>query len=76
MATDLTGEKAENLRLCARVNTALAAQSAFAIANEILYGSGQWQPDEARTILDSAEFDYEASQAGLITDMDLLRTHL
>lgn len=73
---DLTDDKAEYLRLCARVNAALAAQSAFAIANEILYGSGQWQPEEARAILGSAKFDYQASQAGLITDMDLLRTHL
>jgi alkylation response protein AidB-like acyl-CoA dehydrogenase len=73
---DVTTDKAEYLRLCTRVNAGLAAQGAFAIANEILYGSGQWQAEEARAILDSAKLDYEASQAGLITDMDLLRTHL
>jgi alkylation response protein AidB-like acyl-CoA dehydrogenase len=72
----LAAERPDYLRLCTRVNASLAAQTAFAIANEILYGSGLWPPEEARAILDSAKFDYEASQAGLITDMDQLRTHL
>jgi len=68
--------QAEYLGLCARVNAGLAAQSAFVIANEILFGGGHWSPAEARAVLDSARFDYQGSQAGLITDMDLLRTQI
>jgi alkylation response protein AidB-like acyl-CoA dehydrogenase len=74
-----TAESSENreyLKLCARINAALVAQEAFAIANEVLYGSGQWSTDEARAILDSSSFDYPASQTGLIADMDLLRTRI
>ena len=40
-------ESAEYLETCARVNTALAAQTAFAVANEILYGTGKWDAAEA-----------------------------
>ncbi|MBN1628731.1 MAG: acyl-CoA dehydrogenase family protein [Thermoleophilia bacterium] len=65
---------AEYLRLCARVNAGLAAQDAFAIANEIVYGSGVWSSDEAAKILESSGFDYPASQSGLILDMDSLCT--
>jgi alkylation response protein AidB-like acyl-CoA dehydrogenase len=73
-AADQQPGAAEYLRLCARVNAALAAQDAFAIANEIVYGSGIWSSDQARKILESSGFDYPASQAGLILDMDSLCT--
>ena len=62
------------LALCARVNAALTAQTAFTAANEILFGSGLWPPEQARDILDSAGFSYAESQAGLIPDLDALRS--
>lgn len=71
-----SSEKGEYLELCARINAALCAQEAFAIANEIAYGSGQWPAAEAQAILDSSRFSYAASQIGLIADMDLLRTRI
>jgi hypothetical protein len=71
-ATARESDTTEYLQLCARVNAALAAQAAFAIANEILYGAGIWSPSEAQAVLDSSGFDYPTSQAGLITDMDAL----
>jgi alkylation response protein AidB-like acyl-CoA dehydrogenase len=71
-----SSENGEYLTLCARINAALTAQEAFAIANEVVYGSGQWSTDEARAILESSSFDYPGSQAGLIADMDLLRTRI
>ncbi len=67
------GEDAERLRLCARIHAALCAQEALIIAGEILYGSGRWSTAEGEAILASADFDYEASQSGLIPDMDSLR---
>ena len=69
-----TPDRADYLKQCARIDAALSAQSAFAIANEVLLGSGLWAPSEADAILESAGFDYQASQAGLISDMDALRT--
>jgi alkylation response protein AidB-like acyl-CoA dehydrogenase len=69
-------ERAEYLKTCARVNTALAAQTAFAIVNEIFYGTGKWDAGEAQAILDSSGFDYAAAQAGLILDMDVLRSQI
>ena len=58
-------------RLCARVNTALAAQTAFAVANEILYGTGQvGRRGGRRPSSTPSGFDYAASQSGLILDMD------
>ena len=63
---------ADYLALCARVNTGLAAQNAFVIANEILYGAGIWSPSEARAIVEAGRFDFQSSQAGLIADMDAL----
>ncbi len=69
-------EKSVYLELSARINAALCAQEAFAIANEILYGSGYWSAADARTILEGSQFDYPASQTGLIPDMDLLRTRI
>ena len=71
-----SSENGEYVKLCARINAALSAQEAFAIANEIAYGSGQWSTDEARAILESSSFDYAGSQTGLISDMDLLRTRI
>jgi alkylation response protein AidB-like acyl-CoA dehydrogenase len=67
-------EQAGYLRLCTRINTALGAQSAFSIANEILYGSGIWSSSDAQAVLDSSRFDFGYSQSGLITDMDALAT--
>jgi alkylation response protein AidB-like acyl-CoA dehydrogenase len=69
-------EKTEYLELCARINASLAAQEAFAIVTEILYGSGHWAAPDAQAILDSAQFDYPGSQTGLIASMDLLRTRI
>ncbi|MCL5735193.1 MAG: acyl-CoA dehydrogenase family protein [Actinobacteria bacterium] len=66
----------EYLVLCARINAALCGQEAFVIANEILFGSGQWTVDEALSILTSSNFDFAASQTGLVSDMDLLRTKI
>jgi hypothetical protein len=67
-------ERAEYLKTCARVNTALAAQTVFAVANEILYGTQKWDAGEANAVLDSSGFDFGAAQSGLIVDMDTLRT--
>ncbi len=72
-AGDLTADKLESLRLCARINAALCARDASAIAAEVLYGSGQWDFAEAQAILDSAGLDVAASQRGLLHDMDQLR---
>jgi alkylation response protein AidB-like acyl-CoA dehydrogenase len=72
----VSADRAEYLKLCARIDAALSAQSAFAIANEILLGSGLWSAAEAAAILESAGLDYQASQAGLIPDMDALRMML
>lgn len=69
-------DDADHTRLCARINAALAAQTAYAIANEILYGSGIWSPSESQAILDSCGFDYPGSQAALILDMDDLRAKM
>ncbi|NLV72259.1 MAG: acyl-CoA dehydrogenase [Actinobacteria bacterium] len=66
----------ERLRLCARVNVALCAQSALIIANEILHGSGKWSASEAQELWDSVGLDSGGSQSGLIPDMDTLRTLL
>jgi alkylation response protein AidB-like acyl-CoA dehydrogenase len=71
-----TSEKGEYLELCARINAALCAQEAFAIANEVVFGSGYWSAAEAQAILDSARLDYAGSQTGLIADMDLLKTRI
>jgi alkylation response protein AidB-like acyl-CoA dehydrogenase len=70
----LTPEQREYLRLCARVDAALAAQAAFTIANEVLHGGGIWSLTEAEAIWQSAQFEYARSQSGLISDMDALRT--
>ena len=67
-------ERAGYLGACARVNGALAAQTIFAAANEVLYGTKKWGPAEACAILESSGFDYAASQSGLILDMDTLQT--
>jgi alkylation response protein AidB-like acyl-CoA dehydrogenase len=69
----LSPERAEYLKTCARVNTALAAQTVFTLANEILYGAQKWDAAEAQAVLDSSGFDFGAAQAGLILDMDTLR---
>jgi alkylation response protein AidB-like acyl-CoA dehydrogenase len=69
-------ERALYLRTCARVNVALAAQTVFAVANEILHGTGKWAPEEAQAVLASSGFDYAASQSGLVVDMDTLRTQV
>jgi len=73
---DSESEDLEYLQLCARINAALSAQEAFVIASEIVYGCGQWSADEARAILQASGFDFGASQTGLLTDMDLLRTRI
>ncbi len=65
-------DRAEYLAACARVNTALATQTAFAIANEVLHGTRKWEPAEAQAVLASAGFDYAAAQSGMILDMDAL----
>jgi alkylation response protein AidB-like acyl-CoA dehydrogenase len=70
----LSPERAEYLRLCARIDVALAAQTAHAVAGEILFGTGVWAPADAGTIWEACDFGYQRSQAGLVTDMDALRT--
>lgn len=64
--------QAERLKLCARINAAQTARKAFAIAAEIIHGSGRWSVTEARTLLDSAGLDQASAQAGLLADMDTL----
>jgi alkylation response protein AidB-like acyl-CoA dehydrogenase len=75
----LSTEAAEYLTLCARIDAAHAAQTAFTIAGEILYGTDVWSVAEAEAICQSSHLDYARyahSQAGLITDMDALRTKI
>jgi hypothetical protein len=67
---------ADRLKLCARIAAALAAQNAFAVAGEILYGSGVWSTSEADAVLQSSPLDWARSQEGSITDMDALRSTL
>jgi alkylation response protein AidB-like acyl-CoA dehydrogenase len=69
-------ERADYLRRCARVNVALAAQAVFAVAGEILHGTGKWTAEEARAVLVSSGFDYAASQTGMILDMDALQSQV
>ncbi len=69
-------ERTAFLKLCARVNAALCAREALSIAADVLYGSGRWDAAEAQAIMDAAAFDYGASQAGLLADMDELRTKI
>jgi len=76
LADGAAPERAEYLKACARVNTALAAQTAFTVTNEILYGTQKWDAAEAEGIFDSSGFDYPASQSGLILDMDKLQTQV
>lgn len=66
----------DHLGLCARINAGFCGQSAFTIANEILYGVGRWSSSEAQAILESSGFDFARSQAGLITHMDALQTRI
>ena len=75
-ALEAGADEAGHLSLCSRVNAALAAQTAYAIANEILFGTEVWATDQAEELLKSAPLDYSASQHGLITDMDALRASL
>ena len=65
-----SADKTERLRLSACANTALVAQEAYAIAGEILFGSGHWSAKEAQALLNEISFDYAASQSGLLQDMD------
>ena len=51
-------DRADYLKACARVNTALAAQTAFAAVNEILYGTGKWDAAAADDVFESSGFDY------------------
>jgi alkylation response protein AidB-like acyl-CoA dehydrogenase len=69
-------ERADYLRSCARVNVALAAQAVFAVAGEILHGTGKWTAEEARAVLVSSGFDHAASQTGMILDMDALQSQV
>jgi alkylation response protein AidB-like acyl-CoA dehydrogenase len=69
-------ERADYLRRCARVNVALAAQAVFAVAGEILHGTGKWTAEEARAVLVSSGFDHAASQTGMILDMDALQSQV
>jgi hypothetical protein len=55
---------------------ALAAQAVFAVAGEILHGTGKWTAEEARAVLVSSGFDYAASQTGMILDMDALQSQV
>jgi alkylation response protein AidB-like acyl-CoA dehydrogenase len=69
-------DRAEYLKTCARVNTALAAQTVYVLANEILYGTQKWDAAEAQAVLDSSGFDFGAAQSGLILDMDRLQVEV
>ncbi len=73
---DMNAETTQYLKLCARIDVALAAQTAQTVAGEILFGTGIWAPEEAQAIFDSCGLDYQRSQAGLVTDMDALRALL
>ena len=73
---DASPDRAEYLKTCARVNTALAAQTVFVLANEILYGTHKWDAAEAEAVIASSGFDFGAAQSGLILDMDALQAHV
>jgi alkylation response protein AidB-like acyl-CoA dehydrogenase len=73
----LTSEESEYLTLCARINAAFAAQAAFTIATEVLYGTGVWSETDADAIAKDLHLDYSRfahTQTGLVADMDTLRT--
>ncbi len=72
-AAATTGEAEAYLSLCSRVNAALTAQTAFTIANEILFGAGLWSPEQAADIFAATGFAYPPTQAGLVPDLDALR---
>jgi alkylation response protein AidB-like acyl-CoA dehydrogenase len=72
----VSADKTDYLRLCARIDAALFAQKAWAIANEILLGSGFWSSEQAEAVFESSGLDYGASQVGVIADMDALRAML
>jgi alkylation response protein AidB-like acyl-CoA dehydrogenase len=79
LGEDLTPEASEYLALCARINAAFAAQAAFTIAAEVLYGTGVWSTAEADAISQASHLDYSRyarAQTGLVTDMDSLRAKL
>jgi alkylation response protein AidB-like acyl-CoA dehydrogenase len=76
LAAETDPKRAEYLKTCARVNAALAAETAFAAANEILYGTRKWEATEVEGIFDSSGFDYPASLSGLILDMDRLQAQV
>lgn len=67
---------AEYLALCARASAARTAQKACAIAAEVLHGSGRWSLSEAEEIIATSGFDLGVSQAGLLSDLDALRSYL
>jgi alkylation response protein AidB-like acyl-CoA dehydrogenase len=75
-SSELASDSAGRLTLCARVNASLAAQAATTAANEIAYGTGVWDATQAAQILDASALAPERSLAGLIADMDALRTQL
>jgi hypothetical protein len=73
----LNSEESEYLTLCARINAAFAAQAAFTIATEVLYGTGVWSETDADAIAKDLHLDYSRfahTQTGLVADMDTLRT--
>jgi alkylation response protein AidB-like acyl-CoA dehydrogenase len=75
----LTSEESEYLTLCARINAAFAAQAAFTIATEVLYGTGVWSETDADAIAKDVHLDYSRfahTQTGLVADMDALRTRV
>jgi alkylation response protein AidB-like acyl-CoA dehydrogenase len=73
---DASPERLDYLKTCARVNTALAAQTVFAAVNEILYGTGKWTAEDAQAVVASSGLDYPASQSGLVLDMDALQAQV
>jgi alkylation response protein AidB-like acyl-CoA dehydrogenase len=72
----LTSESSEYLALCARINAAFVAQTAFTIVTEILYGTGLWSAADADAIAKDLKLDYARfaqTQTGFVADMDALR---
>ena len=62
----------DHLKICGRINSAFAAQIAHLTAHQIIIGSGNWSAQDLMEIFNTSGFNFQATQAGLIADMDAI----